>query len=122
MIRFAIMIVNRHEHFDEDETLGWVECIFESSNILTTTYFPKTNVLYITFKRGGTYKYLNVDNDFYSKFENAESQGKFFINEMKNNENIPYERAFQAFDSEINEAEKIIEENRKKREENENKD
>ena len=104
------MIVEKKNFNDEDGTLGWIQCIFDSSNILTSIYFPKTNVLYISFNRGGTYKYTHVPEEIYNKFENSESQGKFFVTEIKNKPEYPYSREYNLYKSEIEEAKNVIQE------------
>lgn len=110
------MIVEKNTYNDPDGTLGWVECIFDSSNILTSTYFPKTQTLYIAFFRGGVYTYLNVDQDFYDRFESSESQGKFFVTELKNNPKYPYQKSFKLFESEIERAKEVINQWKKQKE------
>ena len=72
------MISNRIEHNDPDGSLGFIESIYFSDNVLKSTYFPKTHMMYISFSRGGTYSYSNVDMELYIKFENVDSQGEFF--------------------------------------------
>ena len=110
------MIVQKSVFNDPDGSLGWIECIFESSNILTSTYFPKTQTLYLAFNRGGVYTYYNIDELFYNKFESSDSQGKFFINEIKNNNKFPCEKSFKLFESEISKAKIVIEEWKKTQE------
>lgn len=105
------MIVQKTPHYEEDgKTVSYIECIFDSSNILMSIYFPSTEVLYISFNRGGTYKYTHVSKEKYENFENAESQGKFFVKEIKNNSNHPYSKEFVLFEQEITEAKNIIKE------------
>jgi len=67
------MLVERKEVLNEDESLGYIESVFKSDNILKTTYFPDIQRLYIAFSRGDTYSYGNIDEDFYQEFEDAES-------------------------------------------------
>jgi hypothetical protein len=110
------MIVERTVHHDDDKTVGYIECIFDSSSILLTTYFPKTKILYVSFKRGMTYRYDNVDQQLYDNFEKADSQGKFFQKEIKNNDSLPYSREFELFEIEKREAEKKIAEWKEKQE------
>lgn len=103
------MIVNKKNHVEEDGTVGYIECIYESSNILTSTYFPKSNILYIAFNKGGVYSYGNIDSELYEQFESSESQGKFFINEIKKNSNkYPFLKQFKLLPSEIDDAKNII--------------
>lgn len=105
------MIIQRKESFDEDDgKLGYVETIFESSNILMSTYFPKTKTLYLAFNYGQTYRYDNVDEELFREFETAESQGKLFNSKIKNNDKIPYQKAYKMFDSELEDAKTIIKE------------
>lgn len=104
------MIVEKNTYNDPDGSLGWIECIFDSSNILISTYFPKTQTLYIAFNRGGVYMYGNVDMEVYQKFETSDSQGKFFVSEIKNNPNFPYQKSYKLFESEIERAKEVIKE------------
>lgn len=105
------MIVERKEIKNDDGSIGYVESIFKSSNILKTTYFPETQRLYIAFSRGHTYSYGNVSPEFYDEFENAESHGKFFYSKINNNSKYPYRKEFTLYPNEIEETKKIIEEN-----------
>lgn len=89
----------------------FVEAIYESSNILMSTYFPQKNKLYVHFNRGGTYSYTNVDEELYKLFENADSQGKFFIREIKKNPSkYPYAKEYTLTESEIKDAKRVIKE------------
>lgn len=60
-----------------------IKNIYESSNILSSTYNTTTNDLIIIFKNGGQYKYNKVDIKDYTRFEIAESQGKVFNSNIK---------------------------------------
>jgi hypothetical protein len=105
------MIIQRKETIDkEDGKLGIIDTIFESSNILRSFYFPKTNTLYLSFTYGQTYRYDNVENKLYEDFEKSDSQGKFFNSKIKNNDSIPYSKAFKLYESELEDAKKIIKE------------
>ena len=79
------MLIQREEVLNDDGSLGYVECVFQSENILQTTYFADSQLLYITFSRGNTYSYEHVEEDLYERFEEAESHGKFFHKNIKNN-------------------------------------
>lgn len=103
------MIVEKKSFNDDDGSLGYIECIFNSTNILSSIYFPKTKVLYISFSRGITYKYINVSESIYNDFENADSQGKFFIKNIKNNKDFLYSKEFTLYESEIKAAKEKIE-------------
>ena len=106
------MLVERKEVLNEDASLGYVEAIFDSSNILKTTYFKQAQRLYIAFNRGGTYSYEHVTPELYEQFENAESQGKFFHQNIKNSKH-PYRKEFTLYPNEIAEAKQIITEHKK---------
>jgi hypothetical protein len=106
------MLIERKEVLNEDGTVGYIEAIFNSDNILKTTYFRQAQRLYIAFNRGGTYSYENVTPELYEEFENAESQGKFFHQKLKNGNKHPYRKEFTLYPSEIAEAKQIIEEHK----------
>ena len=107
------MLVERKEINKEDGSIGYIESIFKSDNILKTTYFPEIQRLYIAFNRGNTYSYGNISPEFYQEFEDAESHGKFFHQHIKNNINkYPYRKEFTLYPTEIDEVKKIIEENK----------
>jgi len=106
------MLIERKEVLNEDGTVGYIEAIFNSDNILKTTYFRQAQRLYIAFNRGGTYSYENVTPELYEEFENAESQGKFFHQKLKNSNKHPYRKEFTLYPSEIAEAKQIIEEHK----------
>lgn len=94
---------------------SYIESIFDSTNILKTTYFPTQKRLYISFRRGETYSYGNVDESLYKKFEDSDSQGEFFIQEIKKKPNeFPYRKEFSLYSSEIQDIKKIISEHKNK--------
>ena len=101
------MLVNREEVLNEDGSLGYVESIFQSANILKTVYFADTEKLYITFSRGTTYLYTGVDMEFYKRFEDAESNGKFFHQHIKGK--MPFYKEFTYYPSEVQELKELIE-------------
>lgn len=106
------MLVERKVILNEDKSIGYIEAIFDSDNILKITYFPKFERLYIAFKRGHTYSYSNISNELYEEFENADSQGMFFHENINNNKKHPYRKEFTLYPYEVNEAKKIIEEHK----------
>jgi len=61
------------------------ESIFESSHIEKCMYDYTTNTLKVRFKSGATYEYFNVSPEVYNNLAQAESQGKFFNENIKNN-------------------------------------
>lgn len=101
------MLVNREEVLNEDGSLGYVESVFKSTNILKTVYFADTKKLYITFSRGNTYLYTGVDMEFYMRFEDAESNGKFFHQYIKNK--MPFYKEFTYYPNEVQELKELIE-------------
>ena len=95
------MLVERKEYNDTDGTLGYIESVFSSSNILKTTYFPKQQRLYLAFNRGKMYSYENIDSELYSEFENSDSQGVFFGKKIAKNKNYPFREEFTLYPEEI---------------------
>ena len=75
-----------------------------------SVYFPKTNILYISFIRGGVFSYTNVDIELYDKFENSDSQGKFFVKEIQKNKLHEFRKEYTLYASEIEDAKKILNE------------
>jgi len=69
-----------HKVFQED---GTMECLYKSSNILTSEYNQKSGNLIITFNYGGKYVYHSVSYKDYLRFEADESQGKVFNKVIK---------------------------------------
>lgn len=104
------MIVKKTIHLEEDGSEGYIECIYDSSNILMSIYFPKNNTLFISFNRGGVYSYTKVDKELYEKFEDADSQGKFFVNEIKKNNIHEVQKEYTLYNSEVEDAKKILNE------------
>lgn len=54
---------------------GLVKALYESSNIVASTYDKNNKDLNIIFKYGGSYTYQGVPDTDYLRFETAESQG-----------------------------------------------
>lgn len=106
------MLVERKEFKNDDQSIGYIESIFESGNLLKSIYFPESRKLYLTFSRGHTYLYGDISPEFYQEFENSDSQGKFFYNRISKNPNIKFRREFNLFPSEIQEIKEIIESKR----------
>lgn len=109
------MLVERKEYKNNDDSIGYIESIFDSGNILKTTYFPNNNRLYIAFKRGETYSYGNITHEMYNEFENAESHGKFFYtNIAKCPDKYPYRKEYTLYPSEVNQIIEVIDKNKDK--------
>jgi KTSC domain len=60
-----------------------IDVLYESSNVLTSTFNTQTKELEIIFKNGGKYKYNGVTTSDYTRFEISESQGTAFTNYIK---------------------------------------
>lgn len=103
------MLVERKEYQEKDGNRIYIESVFKSDNILKTTYFPESQRLYIAFSRGDTYSYGNITPEFYQKFEDAESHGKFFYKNINNNKAYPYRKEFKLFPYEVEGLKGIVE-------------
>ena len=55
----------------------------ESSNIKSVGYDPQTKELVVEFRGGQLYLYTGVPSIVYKKFLEAESKGRFFVNNIK---------------------------------------
>lgn len=60
-----------------------IDCLYESSNILASSYDKTTRDLTITFNRGTQYIYRGVNNRDYLRLELAESQGAVLNTNIK---------------------------------------
>lgn len=107
-----IMIVERKQFQEEDGSLGYIECVYSSGNVLKTTYFPNNKRLYIAFNRGHTYSYGNIDPKQYQEFEEAESQGKFFHKKINGNKMHPARKEFTLYPNEVKDLKQIVEDNK----------
>lgn len=96
-MKINIMVVHK-------KTVEYItECVYNSSNIIKSIYNRQTQTLYLFFHKGSGYSYKPVPNELYEQFENATSQGKFFIQHIKKNPAITYKSEFKLYDYEINE-------------------
>jgi hypothetical protein len=107
------MLAEHKEFQEKDGTLGYIESVFESDNVLKTTYFPNNQRLYIAFSRGDTYSYGNVTLEMYKEFEESESQGKWFFKRINKNPKHPYRKEFTLYPTEVKELKEIVENYRK---------
>lgn len=107
------MLVERKEVLKEDKTVGYIEAVFSSGNILKTTYFPNAHRLYIAFSRGDTYSYGNINPELYEEFENADSHGKFFHSRLKKPDIYPTRKEFSLYPTEVSDLKQIVENNKK---------
>lgn len=53
-----------------------IECLFSSSNVLSSKYDKSTQELTVVFNAGTQYKYKGVRMTDYTRFELSDSQGK----------------------------------------------
>ena len=102
------MLIERKEYLDTDGSVGYIEAIFDSTNILRVTFFPKSERLYIAFSRGNTYSYPNFTEKLYTEFEECESQGKFFNTKINRNKNHPSRKEFTLYPTELLELKEIV--------------
>jgi hypothetical protein len=64
----------------------------ESSNIAAVGYSKKLETLRVEFHKGREYEYYPVSPELHSELVNAESVGKFFNENIKNNNNFTVKR------------------------------
>jgi len=102
------MLIKREEVLNEDGSLGYIESVFKSENILKITYFVEAQRLYIAFSRGDTYVYEGITPEFYQEFEEAESNGKFFYKRLNKKPQYPTKRVYGLLPYEIEGFRKII--------------
>ena len=106
------MLVERKEILNEDKSIGYIEAVFNSDNVLKTTYFPQAQRLYIAFSRGHTYSYGNLPRETYNEFEAADSQGKYFHKNINNKNRYPTRKEFTLYPNEVKELKQIVEDNK----------
>lgn len=98
------MILKEETTKYEDGRIGVFEAIYDSSNVLKSTYFVGSNRLFISFNRGGVYSYSNIGKDLYDEFKNADSQGKFLSQYIKKNpDKYPCKKEFTLYPRELTE-------------------
>ena len=114
------MLIERKEVLNEDKSIGYIEAIFNSDNILKTTYFHKSQRLYIAFSRGHTYSYGNISQELYDEFEAASSQGKFFHSKINNKAKYPVHKEFTLYPAEIKDLKETVKNKLSELEENNN--
>ena len=97
------MLITRKEKLNDDGSIGYIESVFQSGNVMKTTYFPAMDKLYIAFNRGETYSYANVTTELYNTFEKADSQGVFFFKTFNKNSKYPARKEFTLYPTEVKE-------------------
>ena len=55
----------------------------DSSNLASAGYDAKKKILEIEFNHGGIYQYFDVPENVYKKLMNADSHGKYFVYNIK---------------------------------------
>ena len=65
------------------EENGTINALYESSNVLASSYNKDKKELIITFNRGAQYVYAGVPATDYTRFEIDESQGKILNSHIK---------------------------------------
>lgn len=106
------MLIERKEFNEKDGSLGYIESVFNSGNVLKTTYFPSMKRLYIAFNRGQTYSYANISPELYQEFEESDSQGVFFHKRINNPSKYPSRKEFTLYPQEIKDLKKIVEDSK----------
>ena len=56
----------------------------ESSNLASVGYDAKNQILEIEFNHGGVYQYFDVPQDVYDELMDADSHGKYFAANIRN--------------------------------------
>lgn len=104
------MLLERKEATRERDGLMVVESYFDSTNIAKVNYIPARQFMFIFFNNGLVYSYSNITEELYANFERADSQGKFFIAEIKKKPNIyRYIREYKLYEFEKQDIMHIIE-------------
>lgn len=63
-----------------------------SSDIASVGYDPGRQIMEVEFIRSGVYSYYNVPATLFAAFMSAESKGRFFNQNVRNNPAFPYEK------------------------------
>lgn len=104
------MLVEEKKYQNEDGSIGYYESVYDSSNVLQTTYFPENNRLFISFNRGGVYSYSNISQKLYDEFKEAESQGKFFAATIRKNPKLyQFRKEYTLYPNEVKDLKLIVE-------------
>lgn len=56
----------------------------ESSNLASIGYDAENEILEVEFNHGGVYQYFDVPQDVYAELMNADSHGKYFSANIRN--------------------------------------
>lgn len=55
----------------------------DSSSLRSVGYDASSRVLEVEFRNGGVYQYLDVKDDEYEEFQDADSKGRYLNTEIK---------------------------------------
>ncbi len=116
------MLLERKELKDVHTGEYFLECLYESSNIMKSVYIPDRKTLFIVFKKGVVYGYSNVDNENYLGFENSDSQGVYFSKNIQKNQKCVHYKMYKLYEFEKKDLLKLIEEQKQLLEEKNNLD
>ncbi len=83
-----LRIVGTIRNETEDLNLDWQP--LESKLLAAAAYDGPRQRLYLRFHSGEVYRYFTFPAERYREFLDAESQGKYFLNHIRNR--FPYER------------------------------
>ena len=62
----------------------------DSKMLASVAYDPEKQILYLRFRTGDVYRYFDLPAEDYRKFLNAESRGKYFLANIR--DQFRYER------------------------------
>ena len=83
---FRIVDTIRNE--TENLNLDWQP--LESKLLAAAAYLPSRRLLYLRFNSGDVYRYFTFPAEQYQEFLEADSQGRYFLNHIRNF--FPYQR------------------------------
>jgi hypothetical protein len=63
---------------------------FESKLLASSAYDAGKHILYLRFRSGEVYRYLEFPEEQYQEFLAAESRGRYFLSHIRNR--FPYQR------------------------------
>jgi len=72
----------------ENLNLDWQP--LESKLLAAAAYLPSRRLLYLRFNSGDVYRYFTFPAEQYQEFLEADSQGRYFLNHIRNF--FPYQR------------------------------
>lgn len=101
--------IDKYEHLEEGR-ITYIDTVFDSTNILKTTYFLEKERLYVYYYRGGTFSYDNITKEQHDEMLSSESVGKYFTENIKKYpDKYPWSKGFTLSKGEIDEIKLLIE-------------